>query len=259
MNIEKIFVMSDVHSFYDAMMTALDEKGFDKDNPTHHIVICGDLFDRGPDAVKLFEFIKEMSEQGRLTYVCGNHEDLLFECANEIRRGRGVSHHHISNGTFDTICQFTGMSKYDLCFGPLDKAEYEKKIMPLLDFINLNTVDYAEFADYIFVHGWIPCDPVLGNVADDWDLSTADWEGARWINGMHAWAKGAKLPGKTIVCGHFHSSWGHSHLHLDRKEFPQKNREDWQKSFEPFVDEGIIAIDACTAYTGIVNCLVLEA
>jgi hypothetical protein len=75
---------------------------------------------------------------------------------------------------------------------------------------------------------------------------------------MHAWARGAKLPGKTIVCGHFHSSWGHSHLHLDRKEFPQKNRVDWQKSFEPFVDEGIIAIDACTPYTGFCNCLVLD-
>ena len=258
MNIEKIFVLSDVHSFYDAMMSALDEKGFDKDNPTHHIVICGDLFDRGSDAVKLFEFVKEMNEQGRLTYVCGNHEELLFDCANEIRRGHGVSHHHISNGTFDTICQFTGMNKYDLCFGPLDKAEYEKKMMPILDFINLNAVDYAEFADYIFVHGWIPCDPALGNVADEWYLSTADWDSAKWINGMQAWHKGARIPGKTIVCGHFHSSWGHSHLHLDRKEFPQKNREDWQKSFEPFVDEGIIAIDACTAYTGFCNCLVLE-
>ena len=258
MNIEKIFVMSDVHSFYDAMMSALDEKGFDKDNPHHHIVICGDAFDRGPDAVKMFEFIKEMNEQGRLTYVCGNHEDLLFDCANEVLRGRGVSRHHISNGTLDTIAQFTGMNKYDLCFGPVDRPEYEKKMTPILDFINNNTVDYAEFGDYIFVHGWVPCDPVLGTVAKNWDTIDADWDGARWINGMAAWNRGAKLEGKTIVCGHWHASWGHSHLHLDRKEFPQKNRADWQESFVPFVDEGIIAVDTCTAYTGFVNCLVIE-
>ena len=258
MNIEKIFVMSDVHSFYEEMMSALNEKGFDKDNPHHHIVICGDLFDRGPDAVKMFEFVKEMTEKDRLTYVCGNHEDLLFDCANEIVRGRGVSCHHISNGTFDTICQFTGMNKYDLCFGPLDRAEYEKKMTPILDFISLNTVDFAEAGEYIFVHGWIPCDPITGNVPDNWDTPEADWDGAKWINGMQAWHRGARLPGKTVVCGHFHSSWGHSHLHFDRKEFPQKNREDWEKSFEPFIDEGIIAIDACTAYTGFVNCLVLE-
>ena len=254
----KLFVMSDVHSYFEEMAEALHKNGFEMDNEDHHVIICGDLFDRGPDAVKIFEFVKWLNEQGRLTYVCGNHEDLLFDCANEIIRGRGVSRHHISNGTFDTICQFTGMNKYDLCFGPLDRAEYEKKMTPILDFINLNTVDFAEAGEYIFVHGWLPCDPISGNVPDNWDTPEADWESARWINGMQAWHRGAKLPDKTVVCGHFHSSWGHSHLHLDRKEFPQKNREDWEKSFEPFIDEGIIAIDACTAYTGFVNCLVLE-
>ena len=254
----KLFVMSDVHSYFEEMAEALHKNGFEMDNEDHHVIICGDLFDRGPDAVKIFEFVKWLNEQGRLTYVCGNHEDLLFDCANEIIRGRGVSRHHISNGTFDTICQFTGMNKYDLCFGPLDRAEYEKKMTPILDFINLNTVDFAEAGEYIFVHGWRPCDPISGNVPDNWNTPEADWESARWINGMQAWHRGAKLPDKTVVCGHFHSSWGHSHLHLDRKEFPQKNREDWEKSFEPFIDEGIIAIDACTAYTGFVNCLVLE-
>lgn len=254
----KLFVMSDVHSYFEEMAEALHKNGFEMDNPDHHILICGDLFDRGPDAVRLFEFVKDMAEKDRLTYVCGNHEDLLFDCANEIIRGHGVSHHHISNGTFDTICQFTGMSKYDLCFGPLDRVEYEKKINPILDFINNNAVDFAEAGEYFFVHGWVPCDPILGAVAKNWDTEDADWEGARWINGMSAWKRGARIEGRIIVCGHWHSSWGHSHLHLDRKEFPQKNHEDWQKSFEPFVDEGIIAIDACTAYSGFVNCVVLD-
>ena len=37
-----------------------------------------------------------------------------------------------------------------------------------------------------------------------------------------------------------------------------KNKKDWKKSFEPFVDDGIIAIDACTAYTGLCNVIVIE-
>lgn len=253
----KLFVMSDVHSYFEEMAEALHKNGFEMDNEDHHILICGDLFDRGPDAVRLFEFVKDMAEKDRLTYVCGNHEDLLFDCIEEIVGRRGVGSHHVSNGTLNTIEQFTGMSKYDLAFGLMDKDKFWDAMEPVLDFIKENAVDYAEAGDYVFVHGWIPCD-CYGNVPDNWDTTAADWDGAKWINGMQAWHKGARLPGKTIVCGHFHSSWGHSHLHLDRKEFPQKNREDWQKSFEPFVDEGIIAIDACTAYTGFVNCLVLE-
>ena len=119
-----------------------------------------------------------------------------------------------------------------------------------------NAVDYVEVGDYIFVHGWIPCNPYNGKIDENW--RDDDWSSARWLNGMSAWHRGAKIPGKTIVCGHWNSSWGHSHLHQDRKEFPQKNRVNWEKSFEPFIDEGIIAIDACTAYTGFCNCLVLE-
>lgn len=251
----KLFVLSDVHSFYEPMMAALEKNGFDINNPDHHIVVCGDLFDRGPDANKVFAFAKRLSDEGRFNYVCGNHEDLLFDCVREIYRHRGVSSHHVSNGTLDTLVQITGLNKYELY--NCNQTEFAQKVEPLLNFIADNTVDYVEAGDYIFVHGWIPCDPYCGTVEENW-RDSEEWGRARWINGMSAWHKGARLTGKTIVCGHFHSSWGHSHIHQDRKEYPAKNRKDWRESFIPFVDEGIIAIDACTAYTEFCNCLVLE-
>lgn len=251
----KLFVMSDIHSFYDEMITALDLKGFDEDDPNHILVICGDLFDRGPDAKKVLAYAKKMAAADRLIYITGNHEELLFDCIKDIKHG-GVSAHHISNGTLDTICQMTGMGKYDLYGGFYDRDKFDEAIAELTDFIADNAVDYAEIGEYIFVHGWIPCDPISGHVAEDW--RDGDWEQARWYNGMSAWNRGAVVKGGTIVCGHYHTSWGHSNLRREYKEFPQKNRKDWQKSFEPFIDEGIIAIDACTAYSGFCNCLVIE-
>ena len=78
------------------------------------------------------------------------------------------------------------------------------------------------------------------------------WEGARWINGMNAWAQGMRIEGKTIVCGHWHTSWGHSIIHGHCAEWgPNAN-------FSTFKDEGIVALDACTALTDCVNCYVLE-
>lgn len=252
----KLFVLSDVHSFYEPMMAALEKNGFDINNKDHHIVVCGDLFDRGPDANKVFVFAKRMSNEGRFNYVCGNHEDLLFDCIREVYGRHGISSHHVSNGTLDTLVQITGFNKYDIYGCTCDPTEFAHKIDPLLNFIADNAVDYVEAGDYIFVHGWIPCNPYKGRVNDDW--RDGDWEKARWINGMEAWKHGACIEGKTIVCGHYHASWGHSHIHQDRKEFPQKNRVNWQNSFVPFVDDGIIAIDACTAYTEFCNCLVVE-
>ena len=78
---------------------------------------------------------------------------------------------------------------------------------------------------------------------------------------MEAWHQGVKVDGKTIVCGHWHASFGHSKFHGDGVEFPNErstNPEHRRANFDPFVDDGIIALDACTAYSHKVNCVVLE-
>lgn len=62
---------------------------------------------------------------------------------------------------------------------------------------------------------------------------------------------------KTIVCGHWNCSWGWSHILQKRKEFPNNSRKEWEKSFEPYIEQGIIAFDACTDYSGIINVISL--
>lgn len=252
---DKYFVVSDVHSFFDELIVTLTIKGFEKDNPEHKLIVCGDLFDRGPDAVKLLNFIQSLGD--RFIYIRGNHEDLLFDCYNELLTRVYLGSHHKSNGTIDTICQFTGLNPYQVMNSSLERnAILDVKIRPILEWINDKSVDYFELGKYIFVHGWIPC---WSHLDDFRKADSMDWKEARWLNGMEMWKNPrCRVDGKTIICGHWHCSWGWSHIRQKRKEFPDKNRKDWQKSFEPFVDDGIIAIDACTAYTGIVNCIVLE-
>jgi serine/threonine protein phosphatase 1 len=259
----KYFVVADVHSFYDAMIKALEDKGFDKSNPEHHVIVCGDLFDRGPDAKKCYEFAVEMAGMGRFTYICGNHEDLLMQCLNDMVIHKRVADHHIHNGTLDTIVQFTGRNKYDLMMGMFNELEFWEEIKPLIHFISDNAIDYAELDDHVFVHGWIPCEKKRVNIftdkyvaVDDW--RNGNWDNARWINGIEAAHQGVILPKKTIVCGHFHCSYGWSKVKMERKEFPSKSRDDWAKSFEIYEDRGIVALDACTAFSGFVNCYVIE-
>ena len=57
---------------------------------------------------------------------------------------------------------------------------------------------------------------------------------------------------KIIVCGHWHASYGHSMIDHNGSEF------GCDAVFTPFYGNGIIALDACTAKTGFVNCIVLE-
>ena len=58
--------------------------------------------------------------------------------------------------------------------------------------------------------------------------------------------------GKTIVSGHWHTSYGHSKFEGKGTEFGR------DADFSPYVAPGIIALDACTAYSGIVNCIIVE-
>lgn len=265
------FVVSDIHSFYDEFIHALNKSGFKVDNQDHILVVCGDVFDRGPKSIELLHFLQELPKE-RFIYVRGNHEDLLEDCYYEVVSGHTVSSHHYSNGTVRTIADLSGLEEYAVIAPRRSESvmrQIRDNVLPVLDWIDSVSVNYAEIGDYIFVHGWIPtdCDGIdcfgrernpRATPMEHWDNVPALWKQARWSNGMEMWKKGVKIPGKTIVCGHFHSSWGHSHLHQDRKEFPPKNQKDWQKSFEPFIEDGIIALDACTVYSGFVNVLKIE-
>ena len=63
------------------------------------------------------------------------------------------------------------------------------------------------------------------------------------------------MPNKTVVCGHWHCSYGNKRIGLIEEEFPT---EDIEKAFTPFIQPGIIALDGCTVYSRKVNVVILE-
>lgn len=264
----KLFAVADVHGFYDEMIAALDEAGFDKENPEHRLVVCGDIFDRGRKPRETLQYLQDIGN--KLVFVRGNHEDLLEDCMNEIARGWIPSRHHWSNKTVQTICDLCGIEDYDL-FGISDstKDKVYRIIHPILLWIHEKAVDYYEAGDYIFVHGWMPCDsddPIPYHARrkltliprEEWDCENyiqrkGMWDAARWIDPVNAYQQGCVIPGKTTVCGHWHASAGHSKLHGNGPEFGEG------ACFDIFKDEGIIMLDACTAVSHKVNVLVIEA
>jgi serine/threonine protein phosphatase 1 len=251
----KYFCVTDVHGFYKILRDSLDKAGFDPNNKEHVLVSCGDLLDRGPQPRECLEYVMSLP---RKILICGNHEDLMEQA---VARGFFLYHDH-SNGTVDTAMNLTGEGKPELAtLGMRDVAVYNEYIHEL--------VNYHETDNYVFVHGWIPCyvtqkdnknhfSPYEG----DWrNASIKDWQAARWYNGMEAWHDGVKVNGKIILCGHWHSSWGNSLYHNDGMEFPNyrsTNPEHRRANFGPFIDDGIIAFDACTAYSHRINVITLE-
>lgn len=271
---KKYFLTSDVHSYYDELLEVLKSKSFDIDNPDHVLCVLGDLFDRGPKSKELLAFVKGLGD--RFIYVRGNHEDLLNDCINDILGGFIPGRHHVHNGTVKTIAQLCDVEESQIMAWPkIDPAvttRIQDLILPIIAWINEKSVDYAVIdEDFILVHGWAP---TIGDCLDfrtgelvnpkipplhEWDnLGILCWNRARWDNGMALWNKGILLQDKTICCGHWGTNYGWSHIRQEQKEWPAKNRKDWKKSFEPFIDNGIIALDSTVAYSGFLNCVILE-
>ncbi len=255
----RYYVVSDPHGFFTELKTALEEKGFFSDPEPHKLILCGDLMDRGREALQLQEFVLKLMEEDRVILIRGNHEDLALELLQKWHMRSYLSPHHQSNGTVDTVCQLTGTKPTDLLWD--DTAVCRRFLKtPLVQRIIPAMVDYFETEHYIFVHGWIPCqvDPRYQLTPDygyqpDWrEAGPMQWSAARWVNGMEAAHNGVTEPGKTVVCGHWHCSFGHANYEGKCAEF------DRDADFSPYYAPGIIALDACTGYTGKINCIVLE-
>lgn len=251
------YVVSDIHGFYSEFEQALENAGYFEDCSPHKLIICGDIFDRGGEAKLLQSFICDLLNNDGVILIRGNHEDLACELLDSFSMHYDVyriGRHHFTNGTFGTFMQLADMVYGDVTAYPermlkrVEKSPYFTRIIPAC-------VDYYETEKYIFVHGWIPClaiDYGQSVYNPDWrNASESDWKEARWTNGMLASWHGLIEPGKTIVCGHFHTSFGHCRAD-NTPEFGEG------ADFSPYVSDGIIAIDACTAYSKRVNVLKLS-
>ena len=256
----KLFVTSDIHSFYEPFISALNEAGFDPKNEEHWLIVCGDCFDRGPDSVKLLHYLMSLE---RKVLVKGNH-DLLLE--DLCRRSFPYSHDK-SNGTTRTVQDIScKQSAYD--FGDACEITWNKTAAYRDCLVN-----YFETEKYIFVHSWIPTLVTYEKGASkpwhqigkhyaykaDWrDSSDIEWEEAMWGNPFNIANSGLNKTGKTIVFGHWHCSYGHMLKSIKTDKWLSEFGDD--AVWDPYIDKdtNIIGLDRCTAHTGKVNVLVLD-
>jgi len=258
----KYYVVADVHSFYSELIDALTQNGFFEDKVPHKLIICGDLFDRGEEALKLQDFIIELMKKDEVILIRGNHEDLIVKFVNDYIRWTVepvIYTAHWGNGTVGTVMQLTGMELHEITVNSkvmkirMENTPFFQKILPAM-------VNYYETEHYIFVHGWIACFASgYGGRASNFSYNPEwresdyiDWDFARWYNGMEAARQGVIEPNKIIVCGHWNASYGHAKMEGRGSEYGH------DADHTPYFGKGIIAMDACTALSKKVNCIVIE-
>ena len=274
-----LYLVSDVHSYFSALKRALDRAGF-FDDENAKLVLLGDALDRGEEPQELIDFLLKLKEEGRLIYILGNHEELMLDLLQSAsnRSFNQKLHNYMINGVFDSAIRIANMyydedercHKYydtedprylDECDALMYPEELAARVKESKYYRELfmSAIDYYETEHYVFCHGWIPVyfsgtqqNPTYIYNPEWRDAAPNDWRAARWLNGMDVGARHYVTdPEKTVVCGHVHTSWGHRKLH---------GNDD---TTEPFVDYGIMAIDAGTLKydttdTKKINCVVIN-
>lgn len=243
----RFFVFSDCHGYVDELKEALDKAGFNPNNKDHFVLSLGDHTDRGPDPLGVITYLESLPNK---KLIKGNHSSLLMDCIER----QFPYDHDWRNGTAQTILDLVPNAKTfkDACVVAYDIVK------PFVD----SMVDYVETDNYIFVHSFVPLKNLDGlpmyytrnrkfAIDPDWrHAHFSDWEAARWGN-PYEFAEKGYLPDKTLVFGHFHTSWPR-HKYEGKPEFGDG------ADFSIYYGDGYIALDACCAYSGKINVLVLE-
>jgi serine/threonine protein phosphatase 1 len=108
----RTILIGDIHGCYNEFKKLIDTVEIRKND---NLVLLGDLFDRGPDSYRVYEYVRYdlMKNLGsRLTYIRGNHEDMLLDSK--------LNHHDYPlwecNGAKYTINSFkkNGKNVYDI-------------------------------------------------------------------------------------------------------------------------------------------------
>lgn len=282
----RYFVVSDVHSFGHILSDTLSAGGFEIGNPEHKLIVCGDIFDRGPDTVFTYEYLKALPKD-QLILVRGNHELLYMELLKKPLPER----FDYSNGTVRTFCHIAGFNT-DI----LDRAFIAEELLAAGN-LNLTTLDkqykanwrkvkqavkkseitkfimsdrwqwYFETKDMVFVHSFVPFkvrpgyefmlndfgQPPIEFCDYDPDWRKADegaWQTASWGCPWQQFRAGLfKEEGKTLVCGHWHTSdffWQLDDIPIRQADSPIYN------------NHGLIGLDACTALSKRINLLIID-
>lgn len=236
----KYFIVSDIHSFYKEFRDGLKEAKFNKRNKEHTLVVLGDVFDRGPESVELYKYLKTIPKK-RLILIRGNHELLYLELLNK----KFPELYDFSNHTVDTFCQIANKN-IDLLSEQYYGYHYNEYVIKSREawsdivmavkndeitkwIQSTEWKNYFELDKYIFVHSFLPTHPTeeaikaLGNyaygtenskylqISENWrDATNAEWEDATWGCPWEQYKNGLFKPekdkGKVLVCGHWHTS-----------------------------------------------------
>ncbi len=230
------FCVSDIHGYYDVLIKALSDSGYEDNNKNHKLVVVGDMVDRGPQNKEVLEYVEGKVSNQEAILVMGNHDVFLLDFFKK-DFSRTIFNFN-RNGHLKTITDLyeeeVDLKNLSLVSDTLNRKY--KHIRSMLE----NSPYYYELEKYVFVHGGV--NPKLTNWRED-SIRNLTWQ------------KQSEMPplkDKTVICGHQQNVFIR-----DKKYYKwyMNNPKIYRDKFDIIYGEGVIHIDGSVHTTKKINVL----
>lgn len=155
---KKFFILSDIHSNMGLLFNAISKAKFDIKNNDHHMIIVGDILDRGFDGDKVIRFIEYLIQKNRIQAVMGNHDKFIADIIKNNLSLKTVHWNILHNGFIETLqlgleenihnLEITNDLLKQIRTGFINKY-------PIFSKWIVNLPLYLEYTNHVFVHGFL--------------------------------------------------------------------------------------------------------
>jgi serine/threonine protein phosphatase 1 len=151
----RYYVIGDIHGrldLYNALIEAIERDHASRRDLKAHVVLLGDLVDRGPDSAGVLRRTREWQAKRSVRVLAGNHEEMFLDSFERPQ----VLRHFLKHGGRETVLSY-GMEKNDFATMTLDDL-FERiwEIVPQEDRDYVESFEEKIIAgDYLFVHAGI--------------------------------------------------------------------------------------------------------
>jgi len=151
----RFYVIGDIHGrldLYEALIGAIEADDAARPNARSHVVLLGDLVDRGPASAGVIERTRQWQCERDVRILAGNHEEMFLTSFDKPE----ILRHFLKHGGRETVLSY-GMSKKQFASMTLeDLFEALPKIIPQDDIDYMaGFEEYIVAGDYLFVHAGI--------------------------------------------------------------------------------------------------------
>ena len=155
----RYYLIGDIHGrldLYSALIDGIEQDDAVRPGAESHVVLLGDLVDRGPDSAGVLARTRTWQQQRSVRVLAGNHEEMFL---NSFQKPE-VLRHFLKHGGRETVLSY-GLSKKQFNAMNLDELfELMPKLIPQADIDYIRNFEEMIIAgDYLFVHAGI--DPAV--------------------------------------------------------------------------------------------------